>query len=293
MIPLATSPGEWIMLDNQSRSMDGKTKTPVELAIAHILFIDIVGYSKLATKEQNVAVATLNELVQECEPFQTAERADRLLKIPTGDGMALVFYRSPEEPVQCAVALTRALKQDSNLQVRMGVHSGSVSGVADVTGRANVAGAGINIAQRVMDCADGGHILLSKHTADDLAEYERWRPMLHDLGPCEVKHGLNVHIVSLWNETVGNPQTPSKLQEQKSVAAGNNGHSLAARRPRLALPSDLSCFGAAHTNQRPQCTEASPSFHSRTSARPQRTSFSPVASIVKYCSTWRKSAIST
>lgn len=198
--------------------MDRTTNAPVELAIAHVLFIDIVSYSKLTTKEQNAAVATLNHLVQECEPFQAAEKANRLLKIPTGDGMALVFYSSPEEPVRCAVALTKALKQHRELQVRMGVHSGSVSGVVDVTGRANVAGAGINIAQRVMDCADAGHILLSKHAADDLAEYEQWRPMLHDLGTCEVKHGVSVHLVNLSTDAVGNPAVPSKLQAQKRQA---------------------------------------------------------------------------
>ena len=199
--------------------MNEKTSAPVELAIAHVLFMDIVGYSKLTTKEQNAAVATLNELVQKCEPFQVAEKADRLLKIPTGDGMALVFYRSPEEPVQCAVALTKLLKQHPALQVRMGVHSGSVSGVVDVTGRANVAGAGINIAQRVMDCGDGGHILLSKHAADDLGEYERWRPILHDLGPCEVKHGVKVHIVNAWNDDAGNSRLPTKLRAQRQRAA--------------------------------------------------------------------------
>jgi TolB-like protein/Flp pilus assembly protein TadD len=195
--------------------MDGKIKAPVELAIAHVLFVDIVGYSKLRTAEQNAAVATLNDLVQSSEPFQIAEKADRLLKIPTGDGMALVFYSSPEEPVQCAVALSRLLKENGQFQVRMGIHSGSVSGVVDVTGRANVAGAGINITQRVMDCADAGHILISKHAADDLAEYERWRPLLHDLGSCEVKHGVKVHVVSLWSDDIGNSRVPSKLRSQR------------------------------------------------------------------------------
>jgi TolB-like protein/class 3 adenylate cyclase len=195
--------------------MDETAKVPVELAIAHVLFIDIVGYSKLTTRDQNAAVATLNETVQGCEPFQIAERADRILKIPTGDGMALVFYRSPEEPAECAVALARALKQHSNLPVRMGIHSGSVSGVVDVSGRANVAGAGINIAQRVMDCADAGHILVSKHAADDLAEYERWHPLLHDLGSCEVKHGVKVHVVSLCDDSIGNSGVPSKLRTQR------------------------------------------------------------------------------
>jgi TolB-like protein/class 3 adenylate cyclase/tetratricopeptide (TPR) repeat protein len=198
--------------------MDGNTKAPVELAIAHVLFIDIVGYSKLRTAEQNAAVATLNELVRNSEPFQIGERADRLLKIPTGDGMALIFSSSPEEPVQCAVALSRSLKENGQLQVRMGIHSGSVSGVVDVTGRANVAGAGINIAQRVMDCADGGHILISKHAADDLAEYERWRPLLHDLGSCEVKHGVKVNVASLWSDDIGNSRVPTKLRAQRKQA---------------------------------------------------------------------------
>ena len=130
-----------------SRSMDRSTEAPIALEIAHVLFIDIVGYSKLTTKEQNAAVAALNKLVQECEPFRAAERADRLLKIPTGDGMALVFYSSPEEPVQCAVALSKTLKTHPDLQVRMGVHSGWISGVVDVTDRANVGGAGINTAR--------------------------------------------------------------------------------------------------------------------------------------------------
>ena len=195
--------------------MAADSESDFQLAIGHVLFIDIVGYSRLTTREQNAAVATLNQLVQSSEPFQIAEKAGRLLKIPTGDGMALVFSSSPEEPVQCAVALTGALKSHPDLHVRMGIHSGSVSGVVDVTGRANVAGAGINIAQRVMDCADAGHILISKHAADDLAEYERWRPLLHDLGPCEVKHGVKVPIVNLWNEEIGHSRVPTKLKTQR------------------------------------------------------------------------------
>lgn len=191
--------------------MEGKTTAPLELAIAHVLFMDIVGYSKLTTKEQNAAVATLNGIVQNCEPFQTAENTGRLLKIPTGDGMALVFYSSPEEAVKCAVAVNRALKALGNLPVRMGIHSGSVSGVMDVSGRPNVAGAGINIAQRTMACGDDGHILLSKHAADDLAEYEEWRPLLHDLGDVEVKHGQRINIANLYSDEIGNPALPEKI----------------------------------------------------------------------------------
>jgi TolB-like protein len=218
--------------------MSGQTKTPVALEIAHVLFIDIVGYSKLPTTEQHEAIAKLNELVQNTEPFQAAEKADRLLRIPAGDGMALVFYTTPEEPARCAVALSRALKDYPNLRVRMGVHSGSVTGVVDVSGRVNVAGAGINIAQRVMDCGDGGHILLSKHAADDLAEYEHWRPLLHDLGSCEVKHRLIIQLASLWNDEVGNSGIPSKLRAQKE---------LSRRRQRLWLSSAAILVGITTT----------------------------------------------
>jgi TolB-like protein/class 3 adenylate cyclase/Flp pilus assembly protein TadD len=196
-------------------AMAVEPKKQIALEIAHVLFLDIVGYSKLSTREQHAAVDTLNELVSGTEQFQQAEAAERLLKIPTGDGMALVFYTSPEAPARCAIELTEALKKVSDLQLRMGLHSGSVSGVVDVTGRANLAGAGINIAQRVMDCGDAGHILLSKHAADDLQEYEEWRPRLHDLGVCEVKHGAKLHIVNLCDEQVGNRVLPSKLRAQR------------------------------------------------------------------------------
>src|SRR5215467_5566514 len=169
--------------------MAAELKKEIELEIAHVLFLDIVGYSKLSVNEQHAQVEQLNEIVRLCEHFRKAEAAGRLLKIPTGDGMALVFYKSPEEPAQCAVEIGRALKDNSHLQVRMGIHSGAVSGVVDVNERTNVAGVGINMAQRVMDCGDGGHILVSKHTAEDLEAYDYWRPLLHDLGTCEVKHG--------------------------------------------------------------------------------------------------------
>src|SRR5437773_9149832 len=192
--------------------MPAEVKKEIQLEIAHVLFIDIVGYSKLSVNEQHAAVEELNQIVRASEQFQKAERASRLLKIPTGDGMALVFYTSPEAPAQCAVEISRALKEHPRLQLRMGIHSGPVSGVVDVNERANLTGAGINMAQRVMDCGDAGHILLSKHVAEDLEEYERWRPLLHDLGTCEVKHGLRVGIASLYDNEIGNSQLPKKLQ---------------------------------------------------------------------------------
>src|SRR2546421_4613975 len=192
--------------------MSAEIRKEIQLEIAHVLFIDIVGYSKLSVNEQHAAVGELNQIVRASEQFERAEAASRLLKIPTGDGMALVFYMSPEAPAQCAVEISRALKEHPGLQLRMGIHSGPVSGVVDVNERANLTGAGINLAQRVMDCGDAGHILLSKHVAEDLEEYERWRPLLHDLGSCEVKHGVRVSVVNLYGDQVGNPKLPKKFE---------------------------------------------------------------------------------
>jgi TolB-like protein/class 3 adenylate cyclase/Tfp pilus assembly protein PilF len=192
--------------------MPAEIKKEIQLEIAHILFIDIVGYSKLSMNEQRAAVDELNEVVRASEQLQKAEASDRLIKIPTGDGMAVVFYASPEAPVQCAIEISRARKEHPRLQLRMGVHSGPVSGVIDVNGRANLAGAGLNIGQRVMDCGDAGHILLSKHVAEDLEAYEQWRPLLHDLGTCEVKHGVRLSVVNLYSEQSGNAALPKKFQ---------------------------------------------------------------------------------
>ena len=199
--------------------MSTESKKEIALEIAHVLFIDIVGYSKLSINEQNAGVEELNQVVRVSEQFQRAEAAGRLLKIATGDGMALVFYTSPEAPAQCAVEISRARKHHPRLQLRMGIHSGPVSGVIDVNNRPNLAGAGLNMAQRVMGCGDAGHILLSKHVAEDLEEYEQWRPVLHDLGTCEVKHGMRVGVTNLYSDEIGNAELPKKFQALKKHRA--------------------------------------------------------------------------
>ena len=187
-------------------------KNEIQLEIAHVLFIDIVGYSKLSISDQHAAVEELTRIVRASEQFQRAEAASRLTRIPTGDGMALAFYTSPEAPAQCAVEISRALKEHPRLQLRMGIHSGPVGGMVDVNERANLAGAGLNMAQRVMDCGDAGHILLSKHVAEDLEEYQKWRPLLRDLGSCEVKHGVRVSVVNLYDDQFGNAKLPLKFE---------------------------------------------------------------------------------
>src|SRR5207248_1746671 len=186
-------------------------KKEIQLEIAHVLFIDIVGYSKLLITEQSELLRRLSDVVRETEQFRSAEGEGKLVRLPTGDGMALVFRNSPEAPVQCALELSQRLKAHPELSVRMGIHSGPVNEVADVNERANITGAGINVAQRVMDCGDAGDILLSKHVADDLEQYPRWRPCLREIGDCEVKHGVRLSLINLYADEVGNRQLPSKL----------------------------------------------------------------------------------
>ena len=187
----------------------------IRLQIAHVLFIDVVGYSKLLVKQQSELLSELNEIVSGTNEFREADSAGKLICLPTGDGMALVFRTDPEAPAQCAMEIARALKSHPAIQLRMGIHSGPVDEVADVNQRSNIAGTGINMAQRVMDCGDAGHILLSRRVAEDLEQDEGWRPLLHDLGTCEVKHGVRVGIVNLYSEEVGNPQLPKKFQALK------------------------------------------------------------------------------
>jgi TolB-like protein/class 3 adenylate cyclase/cytochrome c-type biogenesis protein CcmH/NrfG len=194
--------------------MPAESKRPLRLEIGHVLFVDIVSYSSLLISEQSELLGELNDAVRGTEHFRSAEAEGRLIRLPTGDGMALVFRNSPEEPVRCALEISQAIKNNPKLQVRMGIHSGPVNEVADVNERANIAGAGINIAQRVMDCGDAGHILLSKHVAEDLQHYPEWRLYLHDVGECEVKHGETISIVNLYTTELGNPNPPRLKQAE-------------------------------------------------------------------------------
>jgi len=193
--------------------MSSASSTDVKFEIGHVLFIDIVGYSKLLISEQSTQLEALKEIVRGTEQFRLAETEGKLLRLPTGDGGALVFRTTSEAPVLCALEIGKALKANPELQVRMGIHSGPVSEVADLNEQVNMAGAGVNIAQRVMDCGDAGHILLSKHVAEDLEHFPRWRSNLHDIGECEVKHGDRLHLVNLYTQEVGNPEAPTKFRQ--------------------------------------------------------------------------------
>ncbi len=200
--------------------MEEDEKTKPRLEIAHVLFIDIVEYSKLLTDEQSEALQELNQIVRNTEAVREAETAGQLIILPTGDGMALAFTGSVEGPAECALEVSRALRAQPSLPVRMGIHSGPVNQVTDVNDKTNIAGAGINVAQRVMDCGDAGHILVSKRFADDLAQHRRWQPYLHELGDVEVKHGVVVSLVNLYAETIGNPAPPACVAGVRRTAAG-------------------------------------------------------------------------
>src|SRR5438477_1100975 len=199
--------------------MPAEVKEEIRLEIGHVLFIDIVGYSKLLITEQSDQLEKLKEIVWGTEQFRQAQAEGKLLRLPTGDGGALVFRNHPEAPVLCAMEISKELKRHPELQVRMGIHSGPVNEITDLNAQANIAGAGINIAQRVMDCGDSGHILLSRHVAEDLEQYPRWRSYLHDLGECEVKHGVRVGVVNLSGDGVDNATAPKKFETIKKHRA--------------------------------------------------------------------------
>src|SRR5216117_4155311 len=199
--------------------MPAERSPEVKFEIGHVLFIDIVGYSKLLINEQSDQIQKLKAIVRGTEQFRLAEAEGKLVRLPTGDGGALVFRTSPEAPVRCAVEISKELKHHPELRVRMGIHSGPVNEITDLNEQANIAGAGINIAQRVMNCGDAGHILLSKRVADDLEQYPQWRSQLHELGECEVKHGARIGVVNFYDGEIGNPQIPQKFQALRKQRA--------------------------------------------------------------------------
>src|SRR5947208_1513655 len=206
--------------------MPSERSSDVKFEIGHVLFIDIVGYSKLLINEQSEQIQKLKQIVRGTEQYRLAEAEGKLLRLPTGDGGALVFRTNPEAPVLCALEISKELKHHPELRVRMGIHSGPVNEVTDLNEQANVAGAGINIAQRVMDCGDAGHILVSKRVADDLEHYSQWRPLLHELGECEVKHGLRIAVTNLYLNGIGNSRLPKKFQLLKKRSAHRNWSAL-------------------------------------------------------------------
>ncbi len=223
--------------------MSSEASTDSHVEIAHVLFIDIVAYSKLLIDQQSDLVKQLNEQVRSTEEFRTADAAGKLIRMATGDGMALAFFTSPDAPLRCALQLHEAVRKLPRFQLRMGIHSGPVEHLADVNEQSNLAGAGINTARRVMDCGDAGHILLSRRVADDLAQYDRWQPHLHDLGPVEMKHGVKMDIVNFYTESVGNSAIPKKIAEAKKIASHRT-----KRRAFFAIAASLAVVIAAATS---------------------------------------------
>ncbi len=192
----------------------------LRLEIGHVLFIDVVGYSKFLIEEQAERLRQLTDIVLATSQVREVTN-EQLIRLPTGDGMALVFRNNLEDPARCALEIAQALLKHPEIPVRMGIHSGPVSEVTDVSGRPNIAGPGINLAQRVMDCGDAGHILISQRVAGDLAQYRQWSPHLHDLGECEVKHGVRIHAFNLHTDRLGNPLLPGKFRQEDRFAHGN------------------------------------------------------------------------
>ncbi len=219
--------------------MAPESENNLRLEIGHVLFIDLVGYSKLLIEEQKERLRQLTDIVLATAQVRESTN-EQLVRLPTGDGMALVFRNSSEEPTQCALEIAQVLKAHPEIAVRMGIHSGPVSEVTDVSGRTNIAGTGINMAQRVMDCGDAGHTLLSRRVAEDLEQYRQWQPRLNDLGECEVKHGVRLHVFNLYTDELGNPALPARFTEQKQPGETRRFEkSSAFGRPDRSIFSDL------------------------------------------------------
>jgi TolB-like protein/class 3 adenylate cyclase/Flp pilus assembly protein TadD len=251
--------------------MPTEIKKEVQLEIGHVLFLDIVNYSTRLIDEQRILRDMLNQIVRGTEQFRAADVSGTLIKSPSGDGMALIFHKSPEEPVNCALEISQALKAHPELPLRMGVHSGPVTAVTDVNDTTAVAGGGINMAQRVMDCGDAGHILLSQHVAEDLEQYAHWKPHLHNLGECQVKHGAHLHIVNLYTEELGNPEPPQKFKRPTVEAAAR--HAVAERRrmsPLLVAALIIAAFAIGvflfWQQQKPKASASTPSISEKSIA---------------------------
>jgi TolB-like protein/Tfp pilus assembly protein PilF len=197
--------------------MAAESPVYLELKIAHVLFMDIVGYSKFLSDKQRELFDLFNEIVRHTGQFRAAEAAGKLVRLATGDGIALAFFTTPDAPVRCAREISHKLREHPQLRLRMGINSGPVDEVSDVNDQRNVTGAGINMAQRVMDCGDAGHILVAKRIADDLAQYSEWRPYLQDLGEVEVKHGVRVALANFFGDGFGNSKSPGKIIRAKQV----------------------------------------------------------------------------
>ena len=227
--------------------MPAESQPSVQLQIGHVLFMDLVGYSMLLLDEQRQLQEQLTEIVRDTEQVRIAKEAGKLIRLPVGDGMALVFFDSPEAPVRCAIEISKRLKEYPQLKLRMGIHSGPINEVRDVNDRTNVAGAGINLARRVMDCGDGDHILLSKRVAEDLAQSRRWTPYLHDLGECAVKHGVPIFLVNFYGDDFGNPESPKAIQHAQAEEAAKTAAIRAPPRFRAAYIAIAAAilFGAA------------------------------------------------
>ena len=193
------------------------------LEVAHVLFTDLVGYSQLPMDQGAQLVERLTAIVEGTKAFRRAKNSNQLILLPTGDGMALAFFGDPLAPVKCAVEISRVLRSEPELKLRMGIHSGPVFRTIDINEASNVAGGGINLAQRVMDCGDEGHILLSQSIADVLRQLSNWREHFHDVGIQEVKHGEQLHIFNLHGSDFGNPQPPKKSQRQEPAPSPGTG----------------------------------------------------------------------
>jgi serine/threonine protein kinase len=233
------------------------------LEMAYVLFMDLVSYSMLPMDLQSQRIQQLVEIVRGTAEYRRASDAKQIISLPTGDGMALVFFQNPVAPVQCAIEVARALKNHAELKLRMGVHTGPVYRIADINTNSNVAGGGINLAQRVMDVGDAGHILVSRTVADTLNQLSDWSKTLQDLGEAEVKHGVKVHVVNLVTSEVGNPEIPEKFKKARALVEQiPAGPALPVPAAKAAVPATIAAQPQAPAAYQQSWNQAAPAVQS-------------------------------
>ena len=259
--------------------MPAEPEADLPLEIAHVLLIDVVGYSTVLADEQVKLLQEVNLVVHETESFRVAEISSQLVRVPTATGMALLFSRSPEQPVRCALEISRTLQAHPHIGVRMGIHGGPVNQVTDAHGNVNIGGSAIDVAQHVLECGGEGHILLSAHVAEDLSQYRDCQPYLHDLGECEVKHGLRMHLFNVYKGNLGNAQVPEAIRQRKG-----SKHASAVRPVTPSRWSKVALIGALLVSAAALAIGPLIYFHRRSppstiSARPGTTATSPPAAI--------------
>ena len=200
--------------------MYSNPRTDLDLETGHILFIDIVGLARMLALEQQESLHKLSQIIRNTDAGKTTE--EELPRLSTGSGLALAFATTADAAVRCAMQISTGWRTYPELKLRMGIHTGPVNRMTEANDRIGVAGPGVNVARRVTDCGDTGHILLSRHAVERLSDRSHWQPYLHDLGECEVTNGEVIAVVNFYTDEVGNSSPPKRFKRKNGAHLATN-----------------------------------------------------------------------